>query len=250
MPRDETVSSAGGARSSDAAPLVVTDQGAVRTLTLNRPEVRNALNLALLRQLTACLKEAEADPAVHAVILTGSGSSFCSGLDIKALRDPGWDPLAWNGTVATLLEASVPVIAAVNGSASTAGLGLMLACDFAVASEAATFVDMHAKLGLMSASGSASLLADRIGIARAKEMWITAKVVDAATASAWGLINDVTRPEDLLADVGARAAEAAKYDNAWVRAMVSTHDRGRRGTLAEHMTLEVEAATRWADRKR
>src|ERR1700744_787566 len=143
MPGDETVSSAGGARSGEAAPLLVTDQGAVRTLTLNRPEVRNALNLALLRQLTACLKEAEADPAVHAVILTGSGSSFCSGLDVKALREPGWDPLALPHTVAAPLESSVPGIAAVNGRAGTAGLGLMLACDFAVAADTATFADTH-----------------------------------------------------------------------------------------------------------
>jgi enoyl-CoA hydratase len=237
-------------RDGGTAPLLVTGEGAVRTLTLNRPEVRNALNLPLLRQLTASVQEAEADPAVHALILTGAGSSFCSGLDIKALRDPGWDPLVWNGTVATLLEASVPVIAAVNGVASTAGLGLMLACDFAIASEAATFVDTHAKLGLISASGSASLLAERIGTARAKEMWITAKVVDAATANAWGLVNDVIPAQELLAEVGARAAEAAKHDNAWIRAMISTHDQGRRGTLAEHLRLEVEAAARWAARKR
>jgi enoyl-CoA hydratase len=232
-----------------AAPLIVADSGPVRILTLNRPEVHNALDLPLIQDLTTSIREADADPAVHAVVLTGAGRSFCSGLDLTALRTPRWDPSAWGDAVAALLATSVPVIAAVNGPARTAGLGLVLACDFAIASETATFADTHARVGLLSGSGSAALLAERIGMPRAKEMWITAKVIDASTAHVWGLVNDVVSSEQLAADVSARAAASARYDNTWVRTTIATHELGRQGTLSQHLQIEAEAAARWAGRK-
>jgi enoyl-CoA hydratase len=230
--------------------LLTADDDGVRTLTLRRPHVRNALDLALIRELTAAVEAAEAAPEVHAVVLTGSGRSFCSGLDLAAVRDRSWDPSAWNGLMARLAATTIPVIAAVNGAASTAGLGLVVSCDFAIAADSATFSDLHAKVGMVSASGMSALLADRVGLARAKEMWLTARAVDAPTAYAWGLVNAVVPAADLAAEALARAAAVAAVDPGYVRAMIAAHDQGHRGTLGQHLDAEKAAAAEWAARPR
>src|SRR5258708_1516745 len=137
---------------TDAA-LLISDANSVRALTLNRPGVGNALDRELIRSLTDAVAAADADEQVRVVVLTGMGKTFCGGLDMAALRDPAWDPSLWNDAFALIRGTTTPVIASVNGAASTAGLGLVLACDFAIAAESATFSDLHAKVGLISASG-------------------------------------------------------------------------------------------------
>jgi enoyl-CoA hydratase len=232
----------------DRRELLVSDAGAVRTLTLNRPHVRNALDGRLINGLNEAIVAAAADPGVCAVVLTGAGSAFCSGLDLRAVRSPGWNFEWWNALLVTIRETPVPVIAAVNGPANTGGLGLVLSCDFAVASRAATFSDLHAKLGLVSASGIATQLLDRIGLPRAKEMWITARVLDAETAYAWGLVNDVVAGDQLLPVVAGRAAMVASFDREYIQTVIETHQTVRNAGLESAFAAERAAAARWASR--
>ncbi|WP_436776588.1 enoyl-CoA hydratase/isomerase family protein [Yinghuangia sp. YIM S09857] len=226
--------------------LTAADTDSVRTLTLNRPQVGNALDADLIGALTEAVETADADEQVRAIILTGAGDSFCTGLDLVALRAPDWDPTLWNTALHRILDTTTPIIAAVNGPANTAGLGLVLACDFALAAEKATFVDLHAKVGLISASGMSTLLADRIGLPRAKEMWLTARSVDAATAYRWGLVNDVLPPEDLATAAAERARAIARASAAWVRTVVATHDQGKQAVLQPQFAMEAAAAAAWA----
>lgn len=218
------------------------DTGAVRLLTLNRPDRRNALDLELLRALTDIVSASVDDRTVHAVVLTGAGTAFCAGLDLKAIVAADWDPALWNRAYRLIRNATVPIIAAVNGVASTAGLALVLACDFAIAASSATFVDRHAAMGILSATGMSSELVDRIGIARAKQMWLSAESIDAQQALAWGLVNDVVADVDLVPIAMKRAQAIADLDRDYVRTLLATHDSGRAGTLQSHRELERTVA--------
>jgi enoyl-CoA hydratase len=225
--------------------LTVKDHNGVRLLTLNRPDRRNALDGELIGSLRAAVIDGEADGSIGAMVLTGAPPAFCAGLDLQATTAPDWDPDGWAATFRTVRDTTTPIIAAVNGVASTAGLGLVVACDFALASSAATFVDMHARIKVMSASGMAAELVDRIGSARAKQMWLTATAIDAQRALDWGLVNEVVEPQTLLSVVTERAEEIAGLDGAYISALLVTHNRGRAEPLRGHRDEEAQGATRW-----
>jgi enoyl-CoA hydratase len=222
--------------------LKIQDSQSVRMLTLNRPERRNALDRELLTALTDALAASNDDANIHAVIITGAGSTFCSGLDLKAISSGDWDPNLWNLLYRQIRDAATPTIAAVNGAANTAGLGLVLACDFAIAALSATFVDRHAAMRILSASGMSAELADRIGIARAKQMWLTARPIDSHQALAWGLVNEVVAEADLHPTSMNRALAIAELDRGYVRTLLGAHNSGRAGTLQFHRELERETA--------
>lgn len=175
--------------------LVLTQRvGHVLVATLNRPEVRNALNPALIDELSAVLRSADADPEVRAIVLTGTGPAFCAGLDLKAFTQGGtFDGLVWfyREGVAT------PVVAAVNGSAVAGGFELLLACDVVVASEDAKLGIAEVKRGLLAAGGGTTL-ADRVPMAVALEMGLTGEPVTAARAYEIGLVNRVVPAEQVL----------------------------------------------------
>ena len=179
----------------------------VRTITLNRPEARNALNSALQRATAAALTAAETDDAVDVVILTGADPAFCAGLDLKELGgsaenlrdvlDPGDSPFT------VLVRMTKPVIGAVNGPCVTGGFELALACDFLVASERAAFADTHARVGLTPGGGMSVNLPQAVGLRKAKEMSLTGNYIDAAEAHRLGLVNVVVAHADLLQRAGA-----------------------------------------------
>ncbi len=175
--------------------LLVEIENGAGIVTLNRPERRNALDRRVLDSLAAALTRLDGDAAVHAIVLTGSDPAFCSGVDLKAAAD---------GTVARpedglpLPAISTPLIAAVNGAAVTGGLELVLACDFAIASERASFADTHARLGALPFWGLSVLLPDAVGVRRARQMSLTGATIDAPTASDWGLVNEIVPHEQLL----------------------------------------------------
>ena len=192
---------------------ILTDQqGAVLTLTLNRPERRNPItDLTMVDAIIAALEAAEADSTVRAVILTGAGKAFCSGGDLRQMQ-PGPDSLIGatpeetqanyrNGIqrIPRAMESlGVPVIAAVNGAAIGAGCDLTCMCDIRIASTEARFAESFVKLGLIPGDGGAWLLPRIVGFSRATEMALTGDVIDAATALEWGLVSRVVAPEDLL----------------------------------------------------
>jgi crotonobetainyl-CoA hydratase len=181
----------------DAIPVVVERHGAVSVLTLNRPAALNAVNTALAEALGHALEEAATDPAVRAILLTGSGRAFCAGADLKelsagvhtAIEHPEW---GFAGVVRHWV--SKPVIAAVNGPALGGGAELVLACDLAVADPSATFALPEVRRGLAANGGGVLRLHRQIPPKIALGLALTGDSVDAETALRWGLVNEVSGP--------------------------------------------------------
>ena len=209
--------------------MITTERrGPVALVILDRPEARNALTAAMIASLGVALAEADADPDVAAVVLTGRDPAFCAGLDLKDLArtyddvaaapraeggDGGGAPVVTRGLTP---DTSTPVIGAVNGPAVTGGLELALGCDFLIASERATFADTHARVGVLPAGGMTIRLPQLIGVNRARQMSLTGDFVDAPTACAWGLVNEVVAHDDLLPRALELAGAVAESDPATV----------------------------------
>ncbi|WP_019070014.1 enoyl-CoA hydratase-related protein [Streptomyces hokutonensis] len=220
--------------------LVLTERvGAVLVATLNRPEVRNAMSPELIDDLSDVLREADADPAVRAIVLTGAGTVFSSGMDLKAFAKGGgrFDGLVWffREGIAT------PVIAALNGSALAGGFELALACDLVVAAEDAKLGIAEVKRGLFAAGGGTTL-ADRVPLAVALEMGLTGDLVTAADAKQFGLVNRAV-PAEKVRETALALAERIAENGPLGVAMTKKLMRERR--WAE--PAEVEAVFRSAD---
>jgi 2-(1,2-epoxy-1,2-dihydrophenyl)acetyl-CoA isomerase len=192
--------------------ITVAAEGGVTTITLNRPEVMNALNRGLRGELTQALR---AGHAGRVIVLTGAGRAFCSGQDLgdaqslgavdfeAVLRDE-YVPM-----IRAITDAPVPVIAAVNGVAAGAGANLALACDLVIAAESASFIQAFARIGLIPDAGGTSFLPRRVGMQRAMGAALLAEPVSARTAEGWGMIWEAV-PDDRFAEVvAARAAQLA-----------------------------------------
>jgi len=180
-------------------------------LTLNRPQAMNALNQALMRRLTDAIDALAADPAVRVLVLTGAGSAFCAGLDLKEIGDGqgslGGTEAKPSGTtdsrhgadpVAAIGRYPGPVIGAINGAAVTGGFELALACDVLLASSSARFADTHARIGVAPGWGLSQKLSRAIGAYRARELSFTGNWIGAEQAAAWGFVNRVLAPDALL----------------------------------------------------
>lgn len=204
MTRVETNSAAG-----DAAVLVTADEKdpAVAIVTLNRPARRNALTVELKEGLLSALEGVAADRSVRAVVLTGTGKSFCVGQDlgehVQALEADAATAFRtveqhYNPIVRLLATMPKPVIAALNGGAVGAGLGLALACDLRVTADSATFATAFAAIGLTADSGLSATLVHSLGAARATELLLLGESFDAAAAQASGLVRAVVPVEEVL----------------------------------------------------
>jgi 2-(1,2-epoxy-1,2-dihydrophenyl)acetyl-CoA isomerase len=220
-------------------------EGAVLTITLNRPDVLNSLNEAMHAGLEAGLREAR-DPAVRAVVLTGAGAGFCAGQDLREFRDGARgieDTLRtrFHPHVLTIRGLEKPVLASVNGTAAGAGLSLALACDARIAADSATFVPGFVGVGLVPDTGATWLARRILGGPRAFEWLTTNRRLTADEALQWGLVSEVV-PEAELAE---RAAEVAElFAGMPTRAVWETKrllDSAESATL-EHQ-LELEART-------
>jgi len=222
----------------------------VCTVTLNRPEVRNALDSALQRDSAGALAAAEADDMVDVVILTGADPAFCAGLDLRELgstaanlvgsRD---EPIVSPFTV--LWTMTKPVIGAINGPAITGGFELALACDFLVASERAKFGDTHARVGVTPGGGMSVFLPQTVGLRKAKEMSLTGNFVDAGEAHRLGLVNHVVAHDELLPTARKLAADIAGNDQRSVRNLKSLYDRGSKLSVADAIALEQDVFRSW-----
>jgi len=222
----------------------------VCTVTLNRPEVRNALDSALQRDSAGALTAAEADDMVDVVILTGADPAFCAGLDLRELgstaanvvgsRD---EPIVNPFTV--LWTMTKPVIGAINGPAITGGFELALACDFLVASERAKFGDTHARVGVTPGGGMSVFLPQTVGLRKAKEMSLTGNFVDAGEAHRLGLVNHVVAHDELLPTARKLAVDIAGNDQRSVRNLKSLYDRGSKLSVADAIALEQDVFRSW-----
>ena len=234
--------------------VLVEVDGPVATVTLNRPDARNALNRQLRKALPTTLMELDKRDDIAAIVLTGADPAFCAGLDLKELA-AGGDALRETGAAGPsegtanrkgpFPDMATPVIGAVNGVAITGGFEVALACDYLVASERARFADTHARMGIMPGWGLTVLLPEAVGVRRAKELSTTGNFLDAPTALAWGLVNHVTPHEELLPFCQKLAADIATVDGGAIRQMLATYDEGSLRDGAGAWALEAEAAGRW-----
>ncbi len=202
--------------------LVTERRGAVLILRLNRPEARNSLNPELLTAIGLGMVEAENDPDVRAVVLTGTGDkAFCAGMDLRAFAEGGslgGSPEGMKGFARfTNGEIGVPVIGAANATAVAGGFELLLGCDVVVASEAASFGVPEVKRGLFAAGGGV-FLSTRIPLAVALELTLTGDFIDAGRAYSLGLINEVVPPGEVLGAAVALAERIARNGPLAVRA--------------------------------
>jgi enoyl-CoA hydratase len=179
---------------------------ATALITLNRPESRNALSVALLDELTSALDEVAGDADVRAVVLTGADPAFCAGIDLKELGAGERNLGEGANAVAAIGRLEVPVVGAVNGPAVTGGLELALACDFRIGSERASFADTHARVGVLPGWGLTVQLPRVVGLPFAKQMSMTGNYVDAPTALRVGLLTQVV-PHDELVDTALGLAD-------------------------------------------
>lgn len=206
----------------------------VATVTLNRPDARNALSSEVLRLLPEYLIQANDDDDVDVVILTGSDPAFCAGLDLKELGSTGGNigasaPRPQSASVSDhprrgpFPSMDKPVIGAVNGVAITGGFELALNCDFLIASERAKFGDTHARVGVMPGWGLTVLLPQAIGVRRAREMSFTGNFLSAEEALQFGLVNHVVEHEDLLSFTRKIARDIAGNEQDGVRQIRRTY---------------------------
>lgn len=241
----------------DDVVLVDVDER-VAVITLNRPEARNALNRAVRRRLPAVVRDLEADDGVDVMILTGADPAFCAGVDLKefgsgatSAAGEGFADMGARGTSGRLpFRGALPprtklLIGAINGVAVTGGFEVALACDFLVASERARFADTHARVGVMPGWGLTVLLAQRIGVARAKELSVTGNYLDAPTALAWGLVNHVVPHDELLPFCRQLALDSVSIDQAAVRRMLQTYDEVTATTVDEGWMIEARVSREW-----
>ncbi|MCF2526986.1 enoyl-CoA hydratase-related protein [Yinghuangia soli] len=217
----------------------------VLTLTINRPDAKNALTLAMRQHLEALCAGIDADDTVSAVVLRATGSVFCAGADIKEIAAYGPGLPATNPGAA-LRSVRKPVICAVGGACVTGGLELALSCDWIVASEQAFFADTHARLGVLPRWGLSALLPRTVGVRFAKEMSATGRRVNADEALRVGLVNAVVPHSDLDAYVLAQATAAAAVPCAALAATFALYDEGDGDTLTEALAREHTRAAAWS----
>lgn len=195
--------------------LLLETANGIATLTVNRPKVLNALNSEVVQELECALYELELEAAVRAVVVTGAGDkAFVAGADIREMAEfSSFEAHEFSRRGQRLMlqmnRMRTPVIAAVNGYALGGGLELALACDFIYASENAKFGFPEVGLGILPGFGGTQNLARLIGPARANELVFSGRIIPAAKALSWGIINELCAPEDLLPMALATAGEIA-----------------------------------------
>ncbi len=229
--------------------LVERDEG-VATVTLNRPQVKNAMSRALLKQLEITFDELAGDPGVEVMIITGAGGdAFSAGLDLKEM------PQAEGLAAAAFIEEMIrtirdpinalrrfdrPVIGAINGVAITGGLELALNCDILLASENARFADTHTKVGVPPGWGMSQLLPRAVGIRKAKEMSFTGRLVSAREALQWGLVNQVFPLAELMPAACQMAAEIRTRIPQMVKHFKKVIDGGMGKSLDDAWAYELQ----------
>jgi enoyl-CoA hydratase/carnithine racemase len=226
---------------NDADILLIDTRDRVRTLTLNRPQSRNALSAELRRRFFAVLRDAEADDDVDVVIVTGADPVFCAGLDLKELGDssplpdisPQWPPM------------STPVIGAINGAAVTGGLEIALYCDVLIASEQARFADTHARVGLLPTWGLSVRLPQKVGVGMARRMSLTGDYLSATDALRAGLVTEVVPHDELLPSARKVAASIVGNNQNAVRALLASYHRIDAAQTDAGLWIEAMSAKQW-----
>jgi 2-(1,2-epoxy-1,2-dihydrophenyl)acetyl-CoA isomerase len=235
------------------ADVEVARDGAVQTITLNRPEKMNAFTRGMHLELNAALKEAR-DPAVRAVVVTGAGRAFCAGQDLTEFAEAGDVGTSLRETyhpnVAAVRALEKPVIAAVNGACAGAGLSFACVCDIRIAADVASFVPGFIGIGLVPDAGGTYFIHRLLGPARAFEWMSSNRRLTAAEAHQWGLVSEVVESDALAARAGELAQFYADMPTRGIGMTKRLFDHADTATLEEQLELEAQlqsAAARTAD---
>jgi len=236
---------------ADALVIVERPFAGCALVTLNRPRAMNAMSLLLRRELVSVFGCLQQDADVRVIVLTGAGESFCAGLDLKELGSASGPSAAVvpgpeEDPVLAMAAFAGPIIGAVNGPAITGGFELALACDMLIASTAARFADTHARVGVLPGWGLSQRLPRLIGAQRAKELSLTGNFLDAQRAEAWGLVNRVVRPAELLPQALALARDLLSVVPEMLVAYKRLIDDGLGRSLEQGLCLEKERSRAWA----
>jgi 2-(1,2-epoxy-1,2-dihydrophenyl)acetyl-CoA isomerase len=229
---------------AETRTVLTTCTDGIATLTLNRPEAHNALDMAMRRELEEALTVLAGDGRVRVLVVRGAGEHFCAGGDVKFMRD---NPMtaadgqtrveAINRAILALARFRAPTIAMVDGAAAGAGCNLALACDLVIASDRARFGEMFARIGLIPDAGGTYFLPRRVGLARAKELVFTGDIIDAREADRIGLVNRVVPTGDLERETMALARGIADGPPQVLAAAKALLDRAP--------GLDLESALHW-----
>ncbi len=234
-----------------AYQTILTEQdGAVLTITLNRPDVLNASDATMPGELVSAFTAAADDPSVRCVVLTGAGRGFCSGADLGGVRqrydEPDGPHLGalvrerYIPLVLAIRTLEKPVIAALNGVAAGAGSSIALACDLRIASERASFVQAFVRIGLIPDTGATMLLPLLIGLARASELAFSGERVDAQRALELGLVERVVAADELAGAAAAWAAELAALPTMAIGLTKRAFNRAHLANFAAQLELEAD----------
>jgi 2-(1,2-epoxy-1,2-dihydrophenyl)acetyl-CoA isomerase len=239
---------------AQAGPVILeAKHDGIATLVMNRPDRLNALNNELAMAVNDALGRIAGDPSVAVVVITGAGRAFCAGGDLGAMaasRQKGvmhdLEPLLRAGMqmVLNMRTMPQPVIAAVNGAAAGAGMNIALAADIRIASEEASFGQNFAKVGLFPDYGGTFFLPQLVGPAKAAELFYTGEMIDAKTALALGLVNQVVPAARLEAEVNSMAQKIARGPLMAIRAVKKTLFASHAKELAHALNNEVEEQIR------
>jgi 2-(1,2-epoxy-1,2-dihydrophenyl)acetyl-CoA isomerase len=238
------------------AEVEASRDGAVLTITLNRPDVLNAFNTDMHRALAAALREAR-DGSVRAVVITGAGRGFCVGQDLTEFREAPGDigsrlRVNYHPNIRAIRALEKPVIAAVNGAAAGAGMSLACACDLRIAADSASFVPAFINVGLIPDSGGSYFVTRILGPARAFEWLASGKRLTAVEAHAWGLVSEVVELDALAARAAGLAAQLAELPTRGVGMTKRLLDHAVTASLEEQLEREAQlqaAATQTEDFK-
>lgn len=225
--------------------LLISDHGAVRLLTLNRPQARNALSRDLIREFHDALKSADADDAVRAVVITGTDPAFCAGVDLKEAARDGlsyFEEFRSHSCITAVREMRTPIIGAVNGPAFTGGLEIALGCDFLVASERAVFADTHARVGILPGGGMTARLPQVVGLAMARRMSMTGEIVTAERAERIGLVTEVVAHDRLLPRALDLAGQIAEVPGPTMLGLKQIYTEGAAAVIDPALDAEARIA--------
>jgi enoyl-CoA hydratase len=217
----------------------------VLTLTLNRPEARNALSPELVTALGEALDRFEQDAEVRAGVITGSGPAFCAGLDLKVFAAAQADRQTVRSLIRRFGVLTKPLVGAVNGPAVAGGLELALCCDFLVGSPQAVFADTHVRIGAFPGGGMTVRLSRAIGVRTAKAVSLAGLRLNADAAVRAGLLSEVTAPDLLVPRAQQLAAAISASDPELVTTVRTLYDQNADRSVEEALTMESAELERW-----
>lgn len=223
-------------------PILVATQGRVGVITLNRPQQLNALNDALMDALGTALLDFDANPAIGAIVITGSDKALAAGADIAAMADWSYMDVVQSDFITrnweTIRRVRKPVIAAVAGFAMGGGCELALSCDIIVAAESAQFALPEVKLAMLPGAGGTQRLPRAIGKAKAMDMCLSARTLSALEADRYGLVSRVVANEQLMTETMALAERIAGYSLPALMAIKESVNRAWESSLTEGVLFE------------